>query len=418
MHIVMLSDLETQGGAAIAASRLAEALCRADHQVTRVVRRADGQEHVWQTRTLTPPIPFYQRLLNLAPSIVQTIIRATVREQSTQRRLAHLLADLHPNVINVHNLHKAAAFGWSVNLLQVCAQYAPTIWTLHDMWSFTGRCAYSYACRKFISGCDASCPTAMEYPALEPKLIARAWKMRHRLFAEQGDLAAACPSRWLAEEALAGFWAGHRVEVIPYGLPLDIYLPLERSLARATLGINSGGPVLLAVAQDITARRKGGTTLVEALQRVQNRPLTLITLGHGHLPVEAEGISLHPLGYIDHERTKVLAYNAADLLVHPALVDNLPNVVMEAIACGTPCAGFAIGGVPDMVRPGLTGWLAQDVTAQGLADVIDEALTAIEQGADLRSSCRAIAEAEYDVGIQAQRYLQLFKSFQRKSDMR
>jgi glycosyltransferase involved in cell wall biosynthesis len=327
----------------------------------------------------------------------------------TCSRLNDLLKELQPDVINVHNLHVA---GWGPQLVAVCARHAPTVWTLHDMWSFTGRCAYSYDCRKFTSGCNASCPTPAENPVLEPKLIARAWKLRRRLFAEQADLVAACPSGWLAQEALAGFWSSHRVEVIPNGLPLDVYLPLDRALARAALGINSHSPVILAAAQILTERRKGGAILVEVLQKIRNRPLTLITLGHGRLSSLPKGVTSHSLGYVDHERTKVLAYNAADLLVHPAPVDNLPNVVVEAIACGTPCVGFAVGGVPDVVRPGLTGWLAQEITARSLASAIDDALTVIKQGTDLRSSCRAIAEAEYAVQIQAQRYLTLFRSLQ------
>src|SRR5262249_14187929 len=110
------------------------------------------------------------------------------------------------------------------------------------------------------------------------------------------------------------------------------------------------------------------------------------------------------------ERIRALAYNAADLLVHPAPVDNLPNVVLEALACGTPVLGFRIGGVPEMVRPGQTGWLAQEVSAAALARGLDAALQDLAQGVDLRPSCRAVAEAEFDDAVQAQRYLQLFRS--------
>lgn len=408
MHVVMLSDLESEGGAAIAASRLAEALCKAGHKVTRVVHWRNGQEHAWQTHTLRSPLPFGNGLLRFAPQL----LRERFAQLQPASLLKQLLANVHVDVVNVHNIHKAAASGWSVRLLQVCAQYAPTVWTLHDMWSFTGRCAYSYECRKFITGCDASCPTPTEYPSLAPKLISKAWESRRRLFTEQKELVAVCPSRWLAQEAVAGGWSGHRVEVIPYGLPLDVYRPLDRMMARAELGIRPDRPVLLTVAHSMTARRKGGAILIKALQSVRMRPVTLITLGLGHFPIEAEGVDWRPLGYVNDERKKVLAYNAADLLVHPSLVDNLPNVVMEALACGTPCVAFDIGGVPDMVRPELTGWLSQEVSPQGLADVIDHALTAIDHGMDLRLSCRAVAQAEYDARIQAERYLQLFASLQ------
>jgi len=176
------------------------------------------------------------------------------------------------------------------------------------------------------------------------------------------------------------------------------------------LGIETPAPVVLTAAQNLNERRKGGKILVEALQKVSIRPRTLITLGHGRLPIAANDITLHPLGYIDHERTKVLAYNAADLSVHPAPVDNLPNTVMEAIACGTPVVGFAVGGVPDMVRPKQTGWLANEVSPDALAAAIDTALTDLGYGVDLRDSCRAVAEAEYSSDLQARRYLDLFES--------
>ncbi len=404
MRVLMLSDNESMGGAAIAASRLAAALVDRGLEVIRAVGRADGHDHPWATRTL---VTWREQVLMRALGRISERLRMVVVGRVTGGRLKRLLDEVQPDVANIHNLHNA---GWSAELVAVCARHAPTVWTLHDMWSFTGRCAYSYDCRQFISGCDAACPTSAEYPPLSPRLIAGAWKRRGRLFAACADLVAVCPSNWLAQDARAGFWAGHRVEVIPYGLPLDIYVPTGQALGRGALGVNSTGPVLLAAAQDLNERRKGGAILVQALQKVRHRPFTLMTLGHGHLPVAAEGVGLHSLGYVDHERTRVLAYNAADLLVHPAPVDNLPIVVLEAIACGTPCVGFEVGGVPDMVRPGVTGWLAQDMTADALATAIEDALATIEEGTDLGSSCRAIAESEYAAEIQAQRYLTLFGS--------
>jgi glycosyltransferase involved in cell wall biosynthesis len=294
--------------------------------------------------------------------------------------------------------------------VRICARHAPTVWTLHDMWSFTGRCAYSYDCRKFMTGCDSTCPTPEEHPPLAPDQIAQAWNERRRLLNSNPNLLAVAPSRWLAREAREGLWADHRVEVIPYGLPLEVYRPVDRALAREALGINTPGPVLLMAAQFLTERRKGGEILDGALSALSRRPLTIVTLGSGHPGFQAEGIHLHELGYVDHERTRVLAYSAADLFVHPAPVDNLPNVVMEALACGTPVVGFAIGGMPDMVRPGQTGWLCDSVSSKALADTLEEALADLDRGVNFRDSCRAVAEAEYGSSLQARNYLELFQS--------
>jgi glycosyltransferase involved in cell wall biosynthesis len=278
------------------------------------------------------------------------------------------------------------------------------------MWSFSGRCAYSYDCQKFLTGCDATCPTPDEYPALAPSLIAVAWQARRRLLGKHPSLVAVCPSRWLARNARAGLWKDHLVEVIPYGVPLETYLPLDRAKARGELGVPAGGAVVSFVANLLSERRKGAEILAQALTVVKSRPLTVLVLGRGELKIAADGVKVCALGFVEDERRRAVAYSAADVMVHPAPVDNLPNVVMEAIACGTPCVAFAIGGVPDMVRPELTGWLVDEVTPEALGAAIDDAIDDVQKGGSLRASCRDIAEREYGDRLQARRYLRVFES--------
>ena len=419
MHVVMFSDLEsTHGGATIATSRLAEALCALGHRVTRLVNSPDGQghlrttkEHPWTTKSLAP---LYRHFVG--PKTVRRIVRWTpfrhLASLNAQHSLGRVLARLRPDVINVHNLHAGSAIkdGWDPRLLLVCYRYAPTVWTLHDMWSFTGGCAYSYDCRRFTIGCNSFCQNL----PLNSKLIASAWMQRKKLLSQLPNLVAVCPSTWLAQEACAGLWSGHRVLAIPNGLSLKTYQPIDRNVARAALRISTPGPVLLTAAQDLTSRRKGGQILVEAIKRVLARPLTLVTLGrcHPEFPFQANGLHVHHLGYVDDERIKALAYSMSDVLIHPAPVDNLPNTIMEAIACGTPVVGFATGGVSDMIRPGQTGWLTYEISGEALAKTIDKALDDIHRGMNLRISCRSIAEAEYDSFLQARRYSDLFESMQ------
>jgi len=214
----------------------------------------------------------------------------------------------------------------------------------------------------------------------------------------------------LAQEAAKGFWKGHRIEVIPNGLPLEVYRPIEKNLSRAALDIETNAPVLLMAAHNLNARRKGGEILVKALQKISLRPLTLVTFGRGAFRVKIDDIKVYQMGYVNPERVKVLIYNASDILIHPAPVDNLPNVVMEAIACGTPVVAFPVGGLTDMVRPGRTGWLADEVSPEELAETIDSAIEDIRQGVKLQDPCRDVAEAEYSSELQAKRYIELFES--------
>jgi glycosyltransferase involved in cell wall biosynthesis len=410
VKIVMLSDHETLGGAAQAASRLATALCR-EHEVVRLVLFPDGTPHPWRTHVLGAE----SRLARWAKRIPRKLgmrgfaypgTSAFARQQLFGVIWQHL-----PCVVNVHNLHGGTDWGWTASLVGVCANLAPVVWTLHDMWSFTGRCAYAYDCEKFTTGCDATCPTPHESPRLAAEHIAAAWHERQHMLAPQEqclfDRVAVTPSRWLAGEAQRGLWAGHRVEVIPYGVPTEVFVPIARDEARRRLGVAADGPVLLLAAYDLTERRKGAEILPRLWRAIRHRPLTVLTVGNGGLEVDDPHVRVEPLGWIEDDRTKALAYSAADVLVHPAPVDNFPNTLLEAFACGTPAVGLPIGGVREQIRDGVSGWLAAGTSAEALGRAVDEA---IARRADLRATCRELAVREYGMALQAQRYCQLFEA--------
>jgi glycosyltransferase involved in cell wall biosynthesis len=404
VNIVLVSDHEILGGAAQSASRLAAALCLHE-RVSRVVLFPQGDGHPWRTVPLRREESYLRRQFYRVPRrFWPTRFPRPATPVFAAGQMARTLRRLRPDIINLHNLHSAFPWGWRPQLAAVTARFAPVVWTLHDMWSFTGRCAYSYDCERFCSGCGADCPTALEHPCLPAEDIASAWQQRQRMFHAAPDLVAVTPSRWLAREAQRGLWAEHRVEVIPYGVPTETYRPLPRAAARRALGLSAAGPVLLVAAVDLTERRKGAALL----SQLPARPCTVLTMGRGTLPALDPAIHVHALGWVEDEATRVLAYNAADALLHPAPVDNLPNVVLEALACGTPTIALPIGGVPEMVRPGVSGWLAAAPTAAALAQAVERALAELAQGSDLRTACRQLAQDEYPLELQAHRYRRLF----------
>jgi glycosyltransferase involved in cell wall biosynthesis len=325
-------------------------------------------------------------------------------------RLNRLLSGLKPDVINIHNIHAAAKNGWSLDLISICEKFAPIIWTMHDMWAFTGRCIYNNDCQKYLGGCDASCPTPDDYPSVHPKKIQGEWQQKRQLIEGSTHLAGVTPSRWLADKARGGMWKTKRVEVIPYGLPLNVFSPVEKSVARKALGLETEGLVLLLAAHQLEDQRKGVQFALQAIETVPIRPLSLLTMGSGNLQINFPGVKVFHMGYIDHERTRALIYNAADLFLHPSLADNLPNTVLEAISCGTPVLAFAVGGLPEEIEIGVTGWLVSGISSNALSDGLGEALTYISQGNSLTNLCRMTAVSKYSMELQAKRYLDLFIS--------
>jgi glycosyltransferase involved in cell wall biosynthesis len=404
MHIVMVSDVEAEGGAAVAAGRFATAFVQKGHDVTMITLRPDSKPHAW--RTIALPADWFSR--TFARAFFHRV-RSDVSERRTLRRMSATVQSLQPDVINIHNIHNAYAYGWSSRLLHLFSTAAPTFWTLHDMWTFTGRCAYSGDCEKYLTHCDWRCPTSHEYPALNPLQIGRSFHERESILSSTSASAIA-PSLWMRQAALAGLWRSRRVEHISNGLPLSTYRPLDRAEARSRLGITGPAPFVLVASHYLADKRKGGDIIADVVESAAERPFSLIVVGHDVGLPEIKGAVVHSLGYIDDEERMVLALNAADVLLHPAPIDNLPNVVMEAIACGTPVVAFRTGGVPEMVRPGVTGWLAETISVADLARTLASALRQVTDGADFRKGCREVAEREYDVDLQAQRYLAAFKA--------
>src|SRR5207253_591389 len=115
------------------------------------------------------------------------------------------------------------------------------------------------------------------------------------------------------------------------GLDLATFRPMARAIARERLGIPAAAKILLAVAHDLASEVKGGALLGEAARRLP-RSVLWITMGRGHEGIAWGDSTVRPLGFIADDETKALAYNAADAIVHPALADNLPNVLVEAVA--------------------------------------------------------------------------------------
>lgn len=409
MNIAILSDNEDQGGAGIAATRLALALSSSGHSVTRLVYHLSSHSYnKYETVALCcqSSVP-----LRITRKLLPSALRAVVGFQVV-RRLDACLERLQPDIINVHNLHGARWADANVGLVGKCYTHAPVVWTLHDMWSFTGRCVNSRGCERFVDGCDSRCPTPTEYPPLRPLKIQAAWEKRREYLGGSPfrDLTAVAPSQWLAREARRGLWRNHDVEVIPNGLDLNVYRPQEKRASRARLGLPLESRILLTGGSAVPAY-KGLAIVAEALSHLQKRGVVVVTLGGKGLTGCHAGVALKHLGHIHDDAEKATAYSAADVYVHPSYADNLPNMVMESIACGTPVAAFRINGVPELVRPGQTGVLADNVSPRELADKIDELLDAT-RSSDLNRQCRAIAEAEYGDALMAKRYSTLFARIQ------
>jgi len=416
MRILHVNTTDIAGGAARAANRLHLGLRDQGQQSGMYV--VQQSSHDMDVTRFSPPNTLKQLIL---PRIRGLSIYLDYARYNRSRPAGYELFRSDRNqytasVLNqlphcdVINLHWIADFIDYASFFRGIPASIPLVWTLHDMNPFTGGCHYNDHCTGYRN-CCGRCPQLGS--ASPHDLSARTWRRKIKLFGGIGPrrMHVVTPSRWLAEEVRCStLMKGFPVTVIPNSLDTDIFSPLDKVLARSAFGLPLDAKAVLFVSESTTKYRKGFGYLAEALAGLVDVPkIHLVSLGKGAPPVAPAIPHLH-LGSLDNDRLLALAYSAADLFVIPSLQDNLPNTVLESFACGTPVVGFDIGGIPDMVRPHITGLLTPPKDIPALRDAIRALLIDENLRENLSANCRRVALEEYSLPIQAQRYLALYQS--------
>jgi glycosyltransferase involved in cell wall biosynthesis len=311
---------------------------------------------------------------------------------------------------DVINIHKVEHFVDLPALLGRLPPSKPVVITLHDLSPITGGCDYPGSCRRFEAACGC-CPIIDSHRSNDySHRIFRMKKMAY-LRPPQGRLAFVANSVWSGEQARHSALTKDRtVEVIHYGLDQDVYSPRKRREAREALGIGAEEPVLLFAAHDLELAHKGGRCLRDALMNVTcQQPIRLLTMGAGHFQTVSGYRHTH-FGKVESDQLQALLYRAADVFVIPSLEEAFGQTALEAIACGTVVAGFAVGGIGDIVQNELNGLLVMRGDSNALSHAImrllkDEALRLRWQEA-----CEAWVKARFSFDRNATAYHALYES--------
>ena len=312
---------------------------------------------------------------------------------------------------DIYHLHQITEFVDYRATLARLASRAPIVWTLHEMTPFTGGCHYTFGCDGFAATCG-SCPQlgSSSHYDLSHSVWLRKRGVYNRIPPTRFHVVGA--SRWIAAEAQrSSLFKQFPISVIPYGIDTDVFRPMPgaRRLLDA-LEVPPTARIVLFVSDWMGNNRKGFDLLDAALH---SRPLSnvaLVSLGRGDRPRLQSAMPHVHLGGFTEDRMVALAYSLADVFVIPSRQDNLPNAVLEAMACGTPVVGFKTGGIPEMVRDGVNGLLAEAGDVADLADAIAALLADEPRRAGMGRAARELAEREYTGARQGERYLRLYES--------
>lgn len=269
----------------------------------------------------------------------------------------------------------------------------PIVWTLHDMNPFMGGFHYR--------GDLERNQNEFKRIELENHLI------KEKAIREANNLTIVPLSNWLKKSSLSSDILGRFPHtIIPNGLNTQKFQSFDKQFSRQVFGLPANKKVILFVAERVSNYRKGFDILINALSSIDKKELSLAIIGKVKKQEIDKLEGLNFLGFISDERLLTLAYSAADLFVIPSREDNLPNTVMESLACGTPVVGFNIGGIPDMVKPPMNGVLVDELSETALAKGIQQALSMDFDRARIRED----AVQRFDQSVQASRYIELYKS--------
>ena len=315
-----------------------------------------------------------------------------------------------PDIVHLHWIG-----GGFIPVAALAKLQCPVIWTLHDMWAFTGGCHYDRDCGRYSLACGR-CPQLNSKS--ENDLSRFIWKTKKDSW-KNTRINLVAPSNWLAKCAkTSSLFKDHQVKVIPYGLNLKRFRPIAKESARNSFGVSMGKKFILFGADYINDPRKGFEHLKRGLISLvkdgwKDRAEVGIfgRLSAGALP--DLGLRMNYFGELKDDAMLASLYSAADIFACPSLQDNFPNTIMEALACATPCVAFNIGGMPDLIEHKINGYLARpfeaDDLAQGIRWILDDS-----RGHDkLTFEARRKAEQKFSLESQIQSYMELYAAMLR-----
>jgi len=416
MKVTLINTSDAGGGAPAACMRLLKALVGQKVDVALLVQHKKTTDD----NVLSIATTFVTKLKARINFLRERIPFILFHEKDKSVRFAFSTANAGTSIKNnflvtdadILHLHWTNSGFLSIaDLKELVDTGKPIVWTLHDMWAFTGGCHYSGTCDNFMRECG-NCPFLRD--ASENDISHSGWLRKAALFKDAKNITFVTCSKWLAGVAKqSSLIKEFRIEAIPNPIDIDIFSPKDKVAARQKRGIDIDAKIILFGAANINDKRKGITYLVDALNILkatypQSEKIEIVIFGKNkHFDVAQLPFKVYELNLINSQEELADVYSMADVFITPSLEDNLPNTVMEALACGTPVVAFNTGGIPEMVDHQQNGYLAQFKSADDMAKGLNEVLNG---DAKLTVNARQKVLDNYTNEKVAKQYINLYQS--------
>ena len=399
MKILVVNTEDINGGAAKAAHRLKNSLTNEGIDVSMLVHKKSGTDK----KVIETPISVFSKLDRLLVKFYknrsQTLFSPSLINIG---RTVQRINEIDPDIVHLHWI-----CGSLIPIEQLSRIKAPIVWSLHDMWPFTGGCHYDEDCNKYKDNCN-NCPVLGS--SNHNDLSNLVFKKKIASYTKIPSLTIIGLSRWMRDSAKSSKLFSNR-DVINLPNPIDTnnFCPRDYIEARKSLNLPLNKKLILFGAMNATSDpRKGFGLLSDALKNINNSEIELVVYGSSGDDSLNINLPVHFAGHISCEDKLIDLYNACDVMVVPSIQENLSNAIMESLSCGLPVVGFDIGGNKDMISHKSNGYLVDGISPTGLKGGI----TWVIENSDnnLRENARRGVVTKFDSSIIAPKYIELYNN--------
>jgi len=430
MKILIINTSDTNGGAARAAFRLHEALLQSGIDSTMLVmdKKSDINSIITvKYKSVFGKISdrFISPQLNKLPLIKY---RKTATKNfgpfspqiTSNKKLLQTINEINPDIVHLHWI----CYGF-LSIEDIAKIKVPIVWSLHDMWAFTGGCHLvaeqvpphngkgmppcGEMCNKYTTNCG-NC----EFLGSEKTkdLSFNVLKRKKKSFAKIKNMTIAGVSRWMADCAKKStVFADRNVVALPNPLNTEVFKPISKEISRNLWNLPKDKKLVLFGAISSTSTPyKGYDKLIEALNKITVENVECVVFG-ASAPKELPQIpqKIHYVGRLSDDVSLTTLYSACDLTTTPSLREAFGQVASESLSCGTPVVAFGTQGLLDVIDHKTNGYLAQPFDTADLAKGIDWVLNN-ENYDELSKNAIKKVLREFDYGVVAKKYIDLYKN--------
>ena len=418
MKVILINTSDAGGGAPVACMRLLKALELKKVDVAMQVQqkftkeaRVKSIDHNLISRVKIKFNFFYERLPFIWFKAKEKPLRFAFSTAITGTDISHLPDILDADVLHLHWIN--GGYLSTKNIKKLFKTGKPIVWTLHDMWAFTGGCHYAGECDHFENDCG-NCWMLRDAGLNDISFSGLARKKE--MYKQAKNIVFVTCSHWLADVARkSALLKDFRIETIPNPIDTEVFSRKDKTITRQKWNINPDAKIILFGAANILDRRKGISYLVDALNELKTdhrgtENIEVVIFGKNKtFNVKLLPFKVYELNTIKSQNDLAELYSLADVFVSPAIEDNLPNTIMESLACGTPVVAFNTGGIPDMVEHKVNGYLAAYKEAADFAAGIDYVLNSSESD-QLSANARQKVTDNFTNEIVAEKYIAVYQS--------